>query len=97
MRTTAQATQSPSDTAMRDVRPATVFGLRWLSAVLRRLTGRRAQNSVVDLDAYQLRDIGVEDGRVSHHGLSDRAARQDAVLRQAHQQALYLAIGMRGR
>ncbi|WP_137132805.1 hypothetical protein [Rhizobium sp. FY34] len=97
MCTTDQADQSPSDQAQRNTRNQVTLGMRWLSLVVRGLTRRRTGNSIRDLSDYQMQDIGLDDGHPTVHEAISRSARQEARLRQAHQDALYLAIGMRGR
>lgn len=97
MCTTDQAVQSPSDQAPRNTRTVVTLAKRWLSLVVRNLMLRQTDRSIRDLSASQMQDIGLDDAQITMQEHFSRAARQDARLRQAHQDALYLAIGMRGR
>ncbi|MCO5730839.1 hypothetical protein [Rhizobium sp. SSA_523] len=74
-------------------RAATVLR-RLVSILQNRITRRR--NRTCDLDRHQLRDIGLEAGLEG--GLAvDRAARQDALLREAQAKAILLSRNIGGR
>jgi uncharacterized protein YjiS (DUF1127 family) len=98
MRTTDQAAPSPSDSMALESRRTLNVGLRrLLVSVVRGLMLRTRRNNVQALSEHQLRDIGLSEGREQATDLMSRAQRQDERLRKAHQDALYLAIGLNGR
>ena len=96
MRTTDNTASSPSDSMAQETRRTLVAGLRGFMSVVRRLTQRK-RNNIRDLSEQQLRDIGLDDGQMAAQVQFSRAQRQDERLRQAHQNALYIAIGLNGR
>ncbi|WP_165220911.1 hypothetical protein [Affinirhizobium pseudoryzae] len=86
------AVSAPSATC---VAPRAETLLRRLVSIPYRLL-TRGKNRTADLSSHQLRDIGLEPG--AYRGASlDRAARQDALLRDAQAQALLLARNIGSR
>ncbi|MBP2547453.1 hypothetical protein J2858_000346 [Neorhizobium galegae] len=95
MRTIDQTAEIlPATETMPGNRIRRLFAFPGLFWIVRRRTKR---NSTVGLNDYQLRDIGLEDGREGFHDARDRARRQDELLREAHRAASMMAMGFGGR
>ncbi|MGF9692813.1 hypothetical protein AAIH46_08345 [Rhizobium sp. 0TCS1.26] len=86
-----------NDKERRDAIRTGRAGLRWIVTFFRPLIGTaRRLNRLGDLDQRQRRDLGLQ-GDLDYKDPIDRAARQDALLQQARDRALLLALGHRAR
>lgn len=95
MRTIDSVSDPVSGPAATRVAPRAETLLRRLVSIPYRLFTRK-RNVTADLNEQQLRDIGLEPG--AYRGpVLDRAARQDALLREVQAKALLLARNMGGR
>jgi hypothetical protein len=96
MRTTDETVELNSLSPVSARRWTMASAVSGIMGAFRRWTGGRARNHVDDLNEYGLRDIGLDDCNHAYAGLN-RAARQDAALREAHRMATMLAMGTGGR
>jgi hypothetical protein len=73
-------------------------GFRWIGLLVRLMMGRdRMLNRLSDLDRRHRRDLGLDESGMHMRDPIDRAQRQDALLQQARDRALLLALGHRAR
>ena len=87
----------PNDKEARDTIRTGRAGFRWIVTFLRPIVGTAQRlNRLGDLDQRQRRDLGLQGG-LGFKDPIDRAARQDALLQQARDRALLLALGHRAR